>query len=481
MLRKLINIHGGRTFAPWVLILFCALAFAAPHGAAAIQIVQDREIQQTRHTKQIKHAKQIQPAPGSSANAQTRPLQAPGQNALPPAVREKALRYSHTQYALYFGGVALELAIYAALWLCGFGGWLRDFTVRAVRAPGKLLVRCLIFIPIFWAVASVIAFPLDYYGGYIIEHRFGLSTEGFAAWLGDWGKSLGLTTVVAIVVVWILYWVIQRSPRRWWLWFWIATLPLALFVMFGEPYVVEPLFYKFTPLAQTQPVLTEHIEEMLRHAGIDIPPARILEMNASAKTRALNAYVSGLGSSKRVVVWDTTLKQMTPDETLVVLGHEVGHYVLHHGLKEFALDEMAALAAFLAGFWMVTGVIRRWGAQTGIEGVSDLASFPLLMLVLTLALFLLSPLYCGVSRHYEHQADQYGLELSYGVVSDPNAAMVRSFEILGKDDLADPDPGPFITFWLFTHPPLQERIRFAGSYHPWTEGMPMKLLKESSQ
>ncbi|MGH9343759.1 MAG: M48 family metalloprotease, partial [Terriglobia bacterium] len=228
-----------------------------------------------------------------------------------------------------------------------------------------------------------------------------------------------------------------------------------------------------------QPVLTGRIEAMLRRAGVRIPPSRIFEMNASSKTRALNAYVSGVGASKRVVVWDTTLKEMTPDETLVVLGHEVGHYVLHHAIKEFALDEIAALAAFFVGFWVVGSAVRRWGAQTGIESVDDLASFPLLMLVLTLATFLLSPLYCGVSRHYEHQADQYGLELSYGVVPDPNAAMVRSFEILGKDDLADPSPNAFIKFWLFTHPPLAERIRFARSYHPRTEGKPMELLQKN--
>ncbi|MGH9352706.1 MAG: M48 family metallopeptidase [Terriglobia bacterium] len=466
MLSKLAKGRGGRSCAPWVLALLCALAFTATGRILAAQTTKTGQDHYDKRDNQYKQ--------GLTKNSQAQPSQSPTQNALPPAVREKAVRYSQTQYALYFGGVALELAIYAALWLCGFGAWLRNLSHRASR---RLLIRCLIFIPIFWAAASVIAFPLDYYGGYIIEHRFGLSTQGFASWMGDWGKTLLLSAIAAVIAAWILYRVIRASPRRWWLWFWIITLPLALFVMFGEPYVVEPLFYKFVPLAQTQPRLTGRIEAMLHRAGIEIPPSHIFEMNASAKTRALNAYVSGLGSSKRVVVWDTTLKQMTPDETLVVLGHEVGHYVLHHVIREFVLDEIIALAAFFVGFWVVAGAIRRWGTQTGIEGVSDLASFPLLMLVLTLAVFLLSPLYCGISRHYEHQADEYGLELSYGVVPNPNAAMVRSFEILGKDDLADPSPNPFIKFWLFTHPPLEERIRFARSYHPWTEGKPMNLLK----
>lgn len=390
------------------------------------------------------------------------------------AARAKA--YSNTQYALYFGGVALELAIYALLWLTGFADWLRGL---AERASKRLFLQCLIFIPVFWALASIIALPLDWYGGFLVEHYFGLSTQTFSSWIGDWVKAVLLGAAAALIAAWILYRIIRASPRRWWLWFWVATLPLILFVMFGEPYVVEPMFYKFTPLAKTQPALTGRIEAMLHQAGVQIPPSHIFEMNASAKTRALNAYVSGLGGSKRVVVWDTTLRQMTPDETLAVLGHEVGHYVLHHGLKEFAWDELIALAAFLVGFFIARGLIRKWGASSGVAGVGDLAGFPVLMLVLTLVVFLFSPAYCAVSRHYEHQADQYGLELAHGIVPDSNAAMIRSFEILGRDDLADPDPNPFIKFWLFTHPPLDARIRFAESYHPWNVGKPMKFLKPS--
>ncbi|MDE3178539.1 MAG: M48 family metallopeptidase [Acidobacteriota bacterium] len=389
------------------------------------------------------------------------------------AQNEKAIRYSRRQYIVYFGGVALDIAIYASLWLSGFGVWLRR---RARRASRYLFVRCVIFVPVFWVVASVVRFPLDYYAGYAVEHRFDLSTQNFPSWLGDWGKTLGITALAAIVAVWILYRIIRSSPRRWWAWFWLITLPLSLLVMFGAPYIIEPLFNKFTPLEASHPALTARIERMVHRAGINIPESRIFKMNASAKTRALNAYVSGVGHSKRVVVWDTTLMRMTPDETLAVLAHETGHYVLHHILKEFALDALVALGAFLLGFVLVCQAVRRWGRATLLEGTEDLASFPLLMLILTLVVFLASPLYCGVSRHYEHQADQYGLELLYGVVQNPNESMVGALRVLGKDDLSDPHPNPFIRFWLYTHPPLDKRIQFASKYHPWTNGKPMKLL-----
>jgi Zn-dependent protease with chaperone function len=243
-----------------------------------------------------------------------------------------------------------------------------------------------------------------------------------------------------------------------------------------EPYAIEPLYYKFIPLQQKQPVLVERIEAMLKHASLSIPPQRIFESNASSRTNAVDAYVSGLGSSKRVVVWDTTLKKMTPDELLLVLGHETGHYVLHHIPKEFALDEGVALVFFYLGFLAVNRLVERFGARSGIEGVGDLASLPLVLAVLTMMVLLSDPLVNAISRHYEHQADQFGLEVAYGVVPDPNAAEMQSLQILGQEDLSDPDPSPFIRFWLYTHPPLGDRIRFAAVYRPWAEGKPMELL-----
>jgi STE24 endopeptidase len=339
-----------------------------------------------------------------------------------------------------------------------------------------LILKCLVFVPPFMVAAALLNLPFDYYSGFRLEHEFGLSTETLASWFADWGKGQGLYVAASVIAVCVFYAVIRRRPRQWWLYFWLATIPLELFVILIEPWVVEPLFYKFTPLVQTQPAFTERIEVMLRHAGLDIPPNRIFEMNASSKTRLLNAYVSGIGASKRVVVWDTTLTALGPDETLLVLGHETGHYVLHHIPKEFALIELVMLALFYLGYRLIGWLVRRFGARTALEGEADLASLPLAMLVLTLLSFAGSPLFNAISRHYEHQADQYGLEVAYDVVPDPNAAAANAEQTLGVIDLADPDPSPFIVFWLYTHPPAEERIRFENTYHPWTEGRPLEFV-----
>jgi STE24 endopeptidase len=410
----------------------------------------------------------------SSGQATMTQAAAPQHYTLTPQQRARTEAYSRAQYAVYFVGTALALAIYLILWFSRFGVMLRNL---ARRASPRLALQCLVFAPLFVVTATVLSFPLDYYAGYRLEHHFGLSTQTLASWLGDWGKSLALGVIAGVVLIWVFYAVVRRSPRRWWLYFWLATIPIVLFVMFLEPWVVEPMFYKFTPLDRTQPALTERIDTMLQRAGLEIPRSRIFEMNASAKTRTLNAYVSGIGASKRVVVWDTTLKALDPDETLLVLGHETGHYVLHHIPKEFALVELVLLGLFYLGSRLMTALAGRYGSRTKVEGVGDLASLPVALAVLTLLAFLGSPVFSAISRHYEHQADQYGLEIAYGVVANPNAAEARSMEVLGVLDLADPDPNPFIVFWLYSHPTVEDRIRFAWSYHPWTEGRPMEFVR----
>ena len=400
------------------------------------------------------------------------------QYTLTPEKRAQAIAYSRIQYLLYFLGVVVSVGIYLLLWRGGIARLFRDWARRASRAH---FVQCLVFVPLFLIVASLLDLPLEYYSGYVIEHRFNLSTQGFGSWLGDWEKGLGVSVLLGTLLAWLFYAVVRRSGRRWWLYFWLISIPIVLAALAAEPYVFDPLFYRFTPLEKTQPVLTGRIQAMLGHAGLQIPRAHIFEMDASAKTKTLDAYVAGVGASERVVVWDTTLKKMDVDATLLTVGHEAGHYVLNHIPKELALDELGFLLLFYLGFLAVNRLVSRFGASAGIEGVGDLASLPIVLLVLTVLVFLASPFISGVSRYYEHQADQFGLEVAYGVVADPNAAEIRGLQTLGEEDLADPAPSPFIKFWLYDHPPLDERIRFAATYRPWAEGKPLELVHPRSQ
>ncbi len=415
------------------------------------------------------HAADV-PPPG---RGQRIPAPAPERYTLTPEKRAKAIAYSRARYNLYFLGVAISLAVYFILWRSKVAAVFRSW---ARRVSQRHFVQCLLFVPLFAAAVSVLEFPLDYYSGFVLEHRFGLSTQGLASWLGDWAKELALSAVLGVFLAWGFYWIVRRSPRRWWLYSWLAGIPVALGLIFAAPMVVDPLFFNFILLERSQPALTTRIETMLARAGLAIPTSRIFEMDASTKTRTVNAYVTGVGASKRVVIWDNTLRVLGPDETILVLGHETGHYVLGHILKGFALFELGAIAALFLGFVAIRKIFDRLGPRTGIEGISDLASLPILLMVVTVLGFFASPVFCAVSRHLERQADKFGLEVAYGVVADPNAAEARSLQVLGEEDLADPDPSPFIKFWLYTHPPLDERMRCAASYKPWAEGKPLELV-----
>lgn len=439
-----------------------ALMLFVPGACGAAPATKDHAISE--------QAAPAQAPPQSAVNQQSPP---PGRYTLTPERRARAVAYSHIRYILYFLSTAFALGVYLLLWRARLA---IDFRNRARGVSARHFVQCLIFVPLFFVSVSLIEFPLEYYSGFTLEKRFGFSNQNFLSWLADWGKALGITVVGGVLVVWILYSVIRRSPRRWWFYFWLVTIPLTLGMILIEPLVIDPLFFNYTPLEKAHPALTARIELMLHRAGLNIPESRIMEMDASTKTNAVNAYVNGIGSSKRVVVWDTTLRAMNEDETLLVLGHETGHYVLGHVLKGFVEFEVGAFLAFWIGFALVERIIKRPDASKNLEGVGDLASLPILLFVLTLLTFLSTPVYCALSRQVEHQADQFGLEVAYGVVPDPNAAEARSLQILGEQDLEDPDPPEFIKFWLYTHPPLDERIRFATSYKPWAQGRPMELV-----
>lgn len=281
----------------------------------------------------------------------------------------------------------------------------------------------------------------------------------------------------ALILALILSVVVRRSPRRWWLYFWLVSLPVLLFVVFISPWFIDPLFNTFEPLAAAHPDLVSAIEKLTQHAGVPIPPDRMFLMKASEKTTAVDAYVTGLGASKRVVVWDTTLQKATTNETLFIVGHELGHYVLGHVWKGFLFAAALLLIGFYALFRGLHYALGRWGGDWRIYGPEDWASFAVILLLLEIGMFIASPVVNGFSRMQEHAADVYGLEVIHGIVPDASEVAAQSFQVLGEVDLADPNPSEFITFWLYSHPPLTERLVFAETYDPWGKGESPQYVK----
>jgi Zn-dependent protease with chaperone function len=202
-------------------------------------------------------------------------------------------------------------------------------------------------------------------------------------------------------------------------------------------------------------------------------------MEASRKLKSVNAYVTGLGASKRVVVWDTTLAKMTVPQTLCVYGHEMGHYVLGHLPKTIMFVAALLLVMLLLAHLAMRRVLRGDHEPFGIRGLADWASLPLLLLCLSVPGELALPVINSYSRANEHSADVYGLEVIHGIVPDSSRVAAEAFQILGEINLADPSPSGFVRFWLYSHPPLAERLAFARAYDPWSKGETPRYVREA--
>jgi len=200
-------------------------------------------------------------------------------------------------------------------------------------------------------------------------------------------------------------------------------------------------------------------------------------MGAGEKTTELNAYVTGFGASKRIVVWDTTIAKMTTPQIVFVASHEMGHYVLNHIPKGFGFVAVLLLVTFYIGFRMIERVLKRWGPGWGIRGLEDWASCPALLLLVSVIMTVAGPVGSTFSRHQEHQADQYGLEVTHGQTPDSGQAAAQAFNVLGDVDLADPDPSPLRVFLFYDHPAIPDRINFCLSYDPWAKGEQPEFVK----
>jgi STE24 endopeptidase len=387
--------------------------------------------------------------------------------------QSKAVAYSQAGYTLYFvsyflGGLFLFLILRL--------GWAAKFRDIAENVTDRKWIQGFVFVPLLFLTIDVLDLPVRLYW-HLLSLHYQQSVQGWGSWFWDWTKGELLDVAFGIVLVLILFAVMRRSPGRWWLYFWFPAVLILLGLIVVTPLVIDPLFNKFEPLSKAYPDLVASIEKLTKHAGVPIPPNRMFLMEASRKTKAINAYVTGLGASKRVVIWDTTIQKTSNDESLFIVGHELGHYVLGHVWQGFLLGAGGLLLALYFLFRGLHWAMDRWAREWKLYGQEDWASLVVLLLLLQVLLFVSSPLISGYSRMQEHAADVYGLEVIHGLVPDSEEVAAHAFQVLGELDLSDPNPPPFITFWLYSHPPLADRLVFAHSYDPWSKGEAPKYVK----
>lgn len=416
-----------------------------------------------------------QPAPQTNSPAQvTVTVQpAPSSYTLPPERAALATAYARARRRIYFldfasGLIALLLILRLRIAVI-FRRW-------AERLSRRRILQAAVFAPLLLLLLEIVGLPAA-----MVRHRLavrvGISVQGWPSWFLDWAKGTLLELALGILLVWLLYAVMRRSPRRWWFYGWLASLPILVFAVFISPWLVDPLFFDFAPLSPAHPDLAAQIERVTARAGEEIPESRMYVMNASSKLNAMNAYVTGLGASRRVVVWDTTIARLSEPETLSVFSHEMGHYVLGHVRNGVIFGAAMLLAGLFAGSRLFRWAVDRWGGSWGLRGMDDWASLPVLLFFVSLLSFVITPAANAYSRHIEHQADQYGLEVLHGLVPNSSAAAAHSLQIMGEQDLEEPSPSPAVVFWFYTHPPIADRIVFANTYDPWARGRSPAFVK----
>ena len=351
---------------------------------------------------------------------------------------------------VYLGVMALLLAP-------AIDAWLTESALLENCWSLRLVVLFLIVI----GLHAGVSFPLSYYSGHVLEHRFGLSNLTFAGWLWRYAKRLALAVGFGILMFLGLFWIILLAGWYWWLAG--AGAFFLVSVLLGQimPVVILPLFYKIERIDQTD--LLDRMERLAQGTGLSIEG--IYRILLSQETAKANAMLAGLGRTRRVLLGDTLLDRFTPEEIEVVFAHEIGHHV-HRHIRKMILTGIAYSAA---GFWVCDRLLAAW--VTRVDGRFDYASLPEYVYVLPLVMFVLvvfgslvEPLGNMASRYYERQSDRYALDRT-----GSREAYTSAFRKLSRLNKDDPDPHWLEVLLFHGHPPISERLELAGNPRPQSE------------
>ncbi|MBT1073303.1 M48 family metallopeptidase [Pelotalea chapellei] len=330
-----------------------------------------------------------------------------------------------------------------------FGGLLALYDNFISHLGGTFIVSGIFFFLLLTWCQTLLGIPFSLHGTFVIEARYGFNTMTPKMWLLDFLKSQAIGAVLMVLLMGAVLWLIEWSPLRWWLWVWGFLALFSLFMMFISPYVIEPLFNKFEPV--TEPGLEDDIRLMMEKAGLKV--GRVMQMDASRRSRHSNAYFTGIGKVKRIVLYDTLIKQMTHGEIVAVLAHEIGHWKKGHIWKRLVVAEIIALA----GSWLTFRLLQ-WEGLPGVLGLPPDLSLPGKLIVIgfiaSLVLFPLTPYSAWRSRCHEREADRFATDLT-GRPEDLASALVK----LSVENLSNLFPHPFYAMFHYSHPPVVDRVR----------------------
>lgn len=356
--------------------------------------------------------------------------------------RTRDYTVEHTRFDLVQSVINnIMFLIFILVLLDIYNSWVASLHIHFILAG-------LVFFLLLMYAETMISIPFGIYSTFRIENRYGFNTMTWRLWVSDTIKSLLISTVLMCLVITAGLFIVQESPRLWWLWVWCFFLGFSIFMMYVSPYVIEPLFHKFTPLEDDG--LESGIRTALNKAGINV--SRIFRMDASKRTTHTNAYFTGIGKVKRIVLYDTLIEKMDRDEIISVLAHEAGHWKKKHLLKHLAATEAIALVVTYLAYRLVqTDLLLN---IFNIEHGSLFVKIMVLGFIGSIASFPFSPVFNYFSRRHEIEADRFSFHLTGNKES-----MISALVKLSKDNLSNLHPHPLYALFHYSHPPVLERIR----------------------
>ncbi|MGA7217991.1 MAG: M48 family metallopeptidase [Candidatus Sulfotelmatobacter sp.] len=368
--------------------------------------------------------------------------------ASPSSDSPEARRYNRIHRWLSLADFAIGAAFLVLLLITGWTGWLRDLALR--RGFQNYALSVFIYLFLLLLIGKALTFALDYFG-FRLEHRFQLSTQKLRSWLWDEAKGFLVGLALAAIVVELLYFMIRQSPQHWWIITWAVFIGLFILMAQLAPLVLFPIFYKFEPLDDED--LRRRLVLLSEHAGTRV--RGIYRWKLSDKSRKANAALTGLGSTRRIILADTLLDNFAPEEIEAVLAHELGHHVHWHILKSILVQA----GIMLFGLWAANFVLHYAVDRRMFEELSDFANLPLLALTATALSLLLMPALNAYSRYNERQADRYAFESIASV--DP---FISSMNKLAQQNLAERTPSKWVEALFHSHPSISKRVTAAETW-----------------
>ena len=338
----------------------------------------------------------------------------------------------------------------------------------ATKKTKRWVLIIILYFIMYSIIEMLIYLPLDIYTGFVRMHQYGLSNQTFSQWFIEMIKSFVVNSIIMAAIVWVPFFIIKKSPKRWWLYLAFVSIPYLFFMSYIQPIVIDPIFNQYKQIEDNE--LSTKIDGLLSKTSIE--NCQVYQVDKSKETNQMNAYMTGVFNTKRIVLWDTTINYLTVDEVLGVVAHEVGHYLMGHIWKSIVIGGLGSIFILYLVYRMSTWALRKSKGRFGFNKLSDIAAFPLIMLIINIMLFATAPISNAYSRSIELEADRFELELTQN-----NFATGTGTVKLHQQSLTMPEPGLIYLIWTYDHPTFKSRVDFANEYKPWENGQPLKYQR----